>query len=257
MENKGELHKGHRQRLKSRAVASGINNLPVHEVLELLLTYTIPYKDVNPLAHALINHFGSFSNVLEAGYEQLVHFNGIGHETAQFLDFMPQFFRVFQDSKQSGKIVLNNTSACISYFKNLITSSNFEEAYILSLDGNKKLLRKDYFTSNSSSSISIEHSNFANVVFGGRTKYVIIMHTHPSGSALPSKSDIASTSKVLDMCKMFGIKLIDHMIIGDDEYYSFTENNLFDRNNQEMLIDVGDCRPIGVPKQIPESSKMD
>lgn len=250
MQNKGEMHKGHRQRLKNRAMTTGINNLPSHEVLELLLTYTIPYKDVNPLAHSLIDHFGSFSNVLEAGYEQLVNFMGVGNETAMFLDFMPKFFAEYTKSKNSEKVILNNTNDCVNYFKTIISPSNVEEVYMLSLDGNKKLLRKEHFTSSSASSITIDSKMFANIILGSKTKYIIMMHTHPSGATLPSKADLLATSKMLDMCKMFGAILIDHIIMGDGEYYSFYENALFDRNNQEMLIKTNDNINIGKSRKI-------
>lgn len=257
MQNKGELHKGHRQRLKQRAINSGIENMPLHEILELILTYTIPYKDVNPLAHSLINHFGSYANVFDAGYDQLINFNGVGHETALFLSLFPKFCRIYTESKHGDKIILNNTNDCIAYLKSIVSSSNVEEAYVFCLDGNKKLLRKQCFTSNLSFLISIDNKKFANSLLDNKTKYLIMMHTHPFGNTLPSKADVLATSEILKMCRMFGITLIDHIIVGDGEYYSFNENNLFDRNSQEMLINEESYKPVGIAKQIVVPGNID
>ena len=71
-------HDGHRKRLRERAARTGLEGFQPHEVLELLLSETIPRKDVNPLAHALIDRFGSFSGVLNAGREELMQVPGVG-----------------------------------------------------------------------------------------------------------------------------------------------------------------------------------
>ena len=86
------IHSGHRERLRNAAAKNGINSLEEHQVLELLLTYTIPQKDTNPLAHSLIEKFGSFKNVLDAKPEALLLVKGIGVKTAHFLSTIKQFF---------------------------------------------------------------------------------------------------------------------------------------------------------------------
>ena len=84
-QEKKHSHAGHRQRFKNKVLETGIEHLPYHEVLEFLLMYAIPQKDVNPLAHELISNFGSFSAVLDADYDQLKKIKGVGHETALFI----------------------------------------------------------------------------------------------------------------------------------------------------------------------------
>ena len=72
-----QIHKGHRQRLKTRFREEGLDNFTDTQVLELLLFYGIPQKDTNPIAHELIAHFGSLSQVLEAPVEELMKVPGI------------------------------------------------------------------------------------------------------------------------------------------------------------------------------------
>ena len=79
------IHDGHRQRLKDRFCKEGLDNFDEHQVLELLLFYCIPRMDTNPIAHALLQRFGSLSQVLEAPVEELEKVPGIGHNAAVFL----------------------------------------------------------------------------------------------------------------------------------------------------------------------------
>ena len=87
-ENKG-IHAGHRQRMKERFRREGLDGFSEHEVLELLLMYAIPQRDVNPLAHTLIKRFGSLAGVLEAHESDLTQVPGVGENAALLLTLMP------------------------------------------------------------------------------------------------------------------------------------------------------------------------
>ena len=76
------IHSGHRQRLRKTALEAGIDELSDIQALELLLFYAIPRRDTNELAHRLINHFGSYSAVLNADYHKLLEVDGIGKNAA-------------------------------------------------------------------------------------------------------------------------------------------------------------------------------
>ena len=93
------MHGGHRQRLKDKVRQNGLTSLSLHEVLELILTYTIPQKDTNQLAHELIDTYGGFSKVLEADYYDLMKNKGVGEETALFLSMLPRLFDIFKEDK--------------------------------------------------------------------------------------------------------------------------------------------------------------
>ena len=96
---KESSHKNHRSRLKTKVKNHGLECLAYHEVLELLLTYTIPRKDTNPTAHKLIEYFGSFSNVLDANYHDLLKVDGVGPESALFLNFLSQLMEMYNKTK--------------------------------------------------------------------------------------------------------------------------------------------------------------
>lgn len=85
MKQESQLHKGHRQRLRQRILDQGLDSLEPHEILEYLLGYAIPRQDTNPIAHALIDRFGSLDAVLSAGMPELCEVRGIGPSTARWL----------------------------------------------------------------------------------------------------------------------------------------------------------------------------
>ena len=89
---KENVHRGHRQRLKQRFLENGLNGFAEHEIIELLLYYAIPVRDVNEIAHNLINHFGSLQKVLNADYETLKDMDGLGEHSAVLLKLMPALF---------------------------------------------------------------------------------------------------------------------------------------------------------------------
>ena len=94
-----EIHAGHRERLRQRFSENGFDGFQQHEILEFVLGYAIPQKDLNPLAHELIDRFGSLSGVLDASADDLKKVNGIGDYSATLLSMMPGLFRVYSDSK--------------------------------------------------------------------------------------------------------------------------------------------------------------
>lgn len=88
MEKRNELHGGHRERLRQRLIAEGVDNFEPHELLEFLLYYAIPRQNVNLLAHELLNYFGNFRNVLSAEVQELIQVKGMGKHAATWLNLV-------------------------------------------------------------------------------------------------------------------------------------------------------------------------
>ncbi len=225
-QKKKHPHAGHRQRLKDKAREVGIEFWPTHEVLELILTYLIPQKDVNPLAHELLDTFGSLGGVLDIGYEQLIKVKGIGKESALFLSLLPDIFSKYSASKKLDSIFLSNPNQTVNYFRNNDFVKNKEVFYIFCLNANKKLLKTIKFNGDFESFISLELTQLAQKVLFNRNRGIVIMHSHPNGNRMPTKTDIKATKKLLDAVGVWGIKLEDHIIVTEDDFYSFFNNGL-------------------------------
>lgn len=234
MKNSGELHKGHRQRLKQRTLTVGADKIEIHELLELMLTYTIPYKDVNPLAHHLLQKYGSFNAVLDAGYEDLITVDGVGHETALFLSLFPSIFSRYSCEKK-GEPVLATPLAVAEYFKSKYRIGAFEDFYLFCLDGSFRLKKTVVINGDRNSSISFNSNVISSQLANSRSGYVVILHSHTINDLRPSKADLVATKRIISISYMMGCTVMDHLIINRaGQYYSFKANGLLDK----LLIDV-------------------
>ncbi|MFQ6724132.1 MAG: JAB domain-containing protein [Clostridia bacterium] len=237
-EQKKHSHNGHRQRLKLKALEAGIEHWPHHEVLELLLTYTIPYKDVNPLAHELINTFGSLGNVIDAGYEQLKKIDGIGHETALFLTLLPDIMLKYTASKNVDSILMDAPNKVVEYFRSIDRVRGTERFYVFCLNGQKKLAKTLKFDSEFSSSVNISTSSVAKKILATDCKRVVILHTHPSGICQPTDLDIDATKKLISSLVTIGVDIADHIIVTHNQYYSFAGSLLMDNLKKLVAPDI-------------------
>ena len=234
-QKKKHSHTGHRERVKRKALEGGIEHWPYHEVLELLLMYSVPQKDVNPLAHTLIERFGSFGAVLDAGFEQLKEVNGVGESTALFLSLLPDFFLKYTASKNVDAIILDTASKMTNYIRTIDRVRNTERFYILCLNGEKKLTKLIKFDTEISSAVGIPLAEFSQKIAFQGNRCVVIMHTHPGGSAMPTDADIKATKKLIKAANAVGVKIEDHIIITNNTYFSFVDNKLMQGLWNEVL----------------------
>ena len=133
------VHRQHRERVKSRFLAEGMDHMPPHNALELLLFYAIPQGDVNGLAHRLIERFGSYSAVIDAPYEQLLEVDGIGPHAATLLKLLPASARYYAADK-CRDITLDTTEKALHYFIDLYLGIGDEQVYLTCLDGKSKVI---------------------------------------------------------------------------------------------------------------------
>lgn len=109
------VHDGHRARMKARFVRNGLDNFDDHSVLELLLFYAVPRRDVNELAHALLDHFGTLDAVFEASYEDMMRVPGVGENVATLLTLIPQVGRRYQMAKRRQQTILRSSEDAGNY----------------------------------------------------------------------------------------------------------------------------------------------
>ena len=121
------LHDGHRNRLRELAFKNNFKNMEQHQLLELLLSYVIPRKDTNPIAHRLIKKFGSFTGVLDASKEDLVQVDGVGNTTASFIASLKHFFYAYNAGKINSSSKITNVKEAVEYTEKLFKGKNIEE----------------------------------------------------------------------------------------------------------------------------------
>ena len=215
MADKKNVHSDHRKRVKDSVVRNGFSHLEKHQLLEILLFYSIPRKDTNDLAHNIIEHFGSLDEVFNASIEQLKKVEGVGENTAIMIATMGATYREISKAKKPQKRVYKNTEALKKLAVDLLQGENNEKVVLMCFDETKKL--KHYVTISNGDKVSSE-INMKEVIknlVDTDSSIAVLAHNHPNSSAEPSASDIDSTRMVCVTLRKIGYALADHIIVGE------------------------------------------
>lgn len=222
---KSKEHFGHRERVKNKYLQIGIEKFHEHEIVELLLFFGIPFKDTNEIAHKLIRKFGNLAGVLDASVEDLCSISGMTKNAAVLLNLMPQLFREYKKCKVDKKKPIINVEDILPILEANLQCREMETLYVICINASQRI----------SAIVETGVAELSSVLFSPRTivdialKYkavnLIISHNHPSGRVYPSESDIALTVDLKHMLKSIDVELIDHIILTDDNAYSFFLKN--------------------------------
>ncbi len=218
------IHKGHRERLKQRFLEEGLDNFTDIQVLELLLFYSIQRKDTNPIAHALLDHFGSLSRVLEAPIEELQKVPQITEHSAVLLKLVTELARYYQvDSAQQTEI-LTTLEDCGKYLVPRFFGRTKETVFLLCLDAKCKVLCCKELGEGSVNSASISVRKVVETALSSNATTVVLAHNHPSGIAVPSSEDIQTTKRIAGALNAVEIYLADHIVVADGDYVSMVQS---------------------------------
>ncbi|MGD9901332.1 MAG: DNA repair protein RadC [Spirochaetales bacterium] len=231
---KENLHEGHRTRLREKACENGLHTFDEHQVLELLLSYIVPRKDTNPIAHRLIKEFGSLAGVLDAKEDDLAKINGIGERASAFLHLMPQFFKSYQQSKIKEKPFITNPAQVFNYLGEMIRLMPHEEFYMICLDSKSQVILSKLIAKGTNNQVNFNLKEITQIALQTSASGIILVHNHPTGSEEPSSEDIELTKKIYVALSLNGICVLDHLIISQTNYYSFTKNGLFKAFNTDL-----------------------
>ena len=218
------IHTGHRQRMKERFLSEGLDHFTDIQVLELILFYCIPQKDTNPIAHALLNHFGSLSQVLEASPAELQKVKGIGENTATFLHLITQVGRYYLVDRVQRLEILPTIEACGNYLVPRFFGRKVETVFLLCLDAKCKVLCCKEVGEGSVNSAGISIRRIVETALGANATSGVLAHNQPSGLALPSAEDIQTTRRVAAALNTVDILLADHIVVADDDFVSMVQS---------------------------------
>ena len=227
------IHDGHRQRLKERFRTGGLDNFTDVQVLELALYYCIPRRDTNPIAHALIEHFGSLSQVLEASVEELQKVPGIGEGTAVYLSMLTQIGRFYLVDRSQREEILPTLDKCGEYLVPRFFGRSTETVFLLCLDAKCKVLCCREVGQGSVNSAGISVRKIVETALGVNATTVVLAYNHPSGLALPSAEDIITTRRVAAALAAVEVHLADHVVVADGDYVSMLQSGY--RFHQELI----------------------
>lgn len=221
-----ETHKGHRGRLKERFLAHGLDNFNDINALELLLSYALPRKDTNELAHDLLDRFGSLDGVLDASPEELSAVRGVKEHTAVLLTLIPEISRRYMIGKFPASEPVDTPATAGRYFLPRFMYEREEVVLALLLDARKRPLTCEELSRGVVNAAEIRTRRLAELCLKRGASAVILAHNHISGNAAPSREDETATRQLSRSLSLLGIELSDHIIVAGCEYVSMKECDL-------------------------------
>ena len=215
------IHDGHRERLREHFLDKGVDGFTTVAALEFLLQFAIPRRDTNPIAHALLDTFGSLKDIFEASEQQLCQVPGVGPNAAALIMLVPQILRRSEIDKVTEFVTIPDRKTAREYLRPFFMNEQNEVAYLLCLDVQQRPTK----------CVEIGRGGVDGLIFDPRLavelalKYmsssVYIAHNHPLGPAKNSREDDLTTQQMMRLFQQLGIHLIDHFIYCPEGVFSY------------------------------------
>ncbi|MDE5667295.1 MAG: hypothetical protein K2I29_03550 [Clostridia bacterium] len=226
------MHEGHRKRMYEKLKTdAGICD---HELLEILLYNALPRKNTNPIAHKLIEAFGSLAGVFEADVEQLTEIDGVGENVALFIKCVAECNKRTK-TQSAGVAVLKNYDEFKKFVVARMRGNSKEVLEIYFLTKGGKVKRVSSFTDEERGKVEVDSNKITAIIAKEKPYGLLVAHNHLSGNAAPSVSDDRFTGELQLMCSMNNVVLYDHCIYAsDNNIYSYFESGKIEAIREEF-----------------------
>ncbi len=237
-------HEGHRERLRKAAENDpDLMTFSDFQTLEYLLSFVIPRKDTNPIAHTLINMFGSLNGVLHASKFDLIEAPNMTKNAATLLSSFYAIYRKAELSRQKPKVVVTNVKQAIEALSPYFIERPEEHAYCMAMDINDRVLQIAPISEGLSDFTTLDYNRIVSLVTRVKAKKIIIAHNHPSGSLTPSQQDYEATKALFYILQTINTILSDHIIFTNEGQFSFYDAGMLDELllNTDKIFGVNNC----------------
>ncbi len=229
-------HDGHRQRMRERFQAQGLDGFAPHEVLELILFYAIPRANVNPLAHRLIDTFGSLHAVLEADVKDLTKVEGIGQNAATLLSLFGHVDRQLERSRSAARKKLRNRLEASRHCLGLLAGLREEHLYLVCLNAQMEVLQNVLIARGTLNEVPAYPRMVAEAALRANAHAVVLCHNHPGGSIIPSSNDLEMTASLGQLLQSLDVLLADHVIVAGEDTLSLVECGLLQHEQDDGML---------------------
>lgn len=234
-----ERGKGHRERLRLRFLEGGLDRFSDEEVVEFLLTLGTPRKDVKLAAREAMKQFGSLSGVLSAPMAELTKIKGIGTKNALYLKLVHQVAGRYLKDRAGAKSFFGSSRAVFDHLFHSMRDLKREIFKVLFLNRkNELILDQDVFFGTLAGS-AVYPREIMTMALENKAAALVFVHNHPSGDPTPSAEDRRLTKDLVWASKLLMIQVLDHIIIGNNTYYSFADEGLIKDFLKEYEKDSG------------------
>ena len=182
---------------------------------------------MNPIAHALMDHFGGLDRVLEASEQELTQVEGVGPATARLIRLFLAVDRRYHQHKTRPVRTVKSLEEIGEHMESLFYGARVEQVYAMYLDDRNHILKveKCFEGTVNASSVFVNVLSSRMITLGATQ--LVLAHNHPRGFALPSREDMNLTSQIRQKLGTLGLKLVDHVIVAPDGYISLRQSDRF------------------------------
>jgi DNA repair protein RadC len=246
-ESRNPLHKGqgHRQRLRDRFLTAGLEGFHDYEVIELLLTLGTPRKDCKDAAKAALSKFRSLQGVIEASPEQLCEIKGLGTKNIIGIKLIQAVADRYLKKKLVGKDLISNSKELFDFLYHRLRDKQRESFTAIFMDSKNRVITTETLSEGTLTASSVYPREVVQAALNHHAAAIIFAHNHPSGDPQPSPEDIAITRQLVFAGRIMGITVHEHIVIGDNRYFSFADQGYINQMNREYdTLGLRDDDPV-------------
>jgi len=226
---------GHRKRLRQKFIKSGLKGFHDYEIVELLLSLGTPRKDCKQQAKEAIKKFKTLRGVLEAPSEELQQIDGIGAHSAFGIKLMQEVAREFLKEKIIDKPIYKSSQEIFDYLYHSMRDLKKEVFKVIYLNSQNQIIETEDLFEGTINSSSISTREVIESAIKYNAASLIFIHNHPSGNPEPSQSDKEITRDLVYAGSIMRIRVLDHIIIGNNRYFSFAGEGLIEEYELDFL----------------------
>ncbi|MBE9582714.1 MAG: DNA repair protein RadC [Proteobacteria bacterium] len=228
--HKGE---GHRDRLREKFLTSGLDGFHDYEAIELLLTLATPRKDCKEQAKAVLKRFKTLQGVIEAPSEDLQEIEGIGPKNVFGIKFVSAVAERYLKKKVIKKDPIRSSTELFKYLYHTLRDKNREIFKVVFLDAQNRIIGIETLFEGTLTASSVYPREVVQAALRHHAAGLFLVHNHPSGEPRPSREDKLITQELIHACRVMGITVHEHLIIGDNTYFSFADHGHIAEMNRE------------------------
>jgi len=225
---------GHRGRLREKFMMSGLAGFHDYEVVELLLTLATPRKDCKEPAKAALKRFGTLQGVFEAPSEELQEIKGIGPRNVFGIKLVNAVSNRYLQKKVVGKDPIHSSKELFDYLYHSLRDKTREIFKVVFLDAQNRVISIKTLFEGTLTAGSVYPREVVKAALQQNAAALFLVHNHPSGTPRPSPEDTRLTRRLVHACRVMDITIHEHLIIGDNTYFSFADHGYIAEMNRDF-----------------------
>ena len=224
---------GHRRRLREKFLRSGLSGFHDYEIVELLLTLATPRKDCKQQAKAALKRFKTLQGVIQAPVNELTKIEGIGPRNLFGIKFVYAVAKRYREKKLINKNPITSSKELFDFLFHSLRDKDREVFMVVFLDAQNRVITVETIFQGTLTSSAVYPREVVLAALRHKAAGLFLVHNHPSGDPRPSQQDETVTRQMVYACRVMGITVHEHIVIGDNTYYSFADHGRIANINRD------------------------